>query len=502
MRFADSFRAARWIRLINLVLQSLLFTALFSGLNYLALHYSWRYDLTQHRRHSLSPETLSYLKGLRAPVQIVVTWTEDSENEEVAQIYRDVSGILREYVYATANNRATVEGASYDGRITTRYIDVFRQRREAESLGIEQANSIQVMSGNNRRTIGLEELYRFENKQKQEFRGEQALTAAILDVDNSEPTKIYVLRGNGEMQLDKTDAARGLSALKDEMRARNFDLQPLDLSVTKSIPADAALLIIAAPEGPYDKFEVELIRTWMTRSPPGRLIILLAPRARHGLESLLSDWGLVSDDVVVYDNGATGQDESGNLILRSLSKESPITAMFLANEMPLRFGQARAARPDPTRARDGGFDVKPLVATTESAWGERSYRMTSLTQRYDAGVDLPGPIVVAASSERVTPPNDDVLPFSVRGGRVVLFGGADFIANGRITNPANLGVFLNSVNWTTDRDTQLNIPPRPIERFQLSLSQDELSRLRYSLLLGVPGAAALLGLIVYWTRRR
>ncbi len=52
-----------------------------------------------------------------------------------------------------------------------------------------------------------------------------------------------------------------------------------------------------------------------------------------------------------------------------------------------------------------------------------------------------------------------------------------------------------------DRDTQLNIPARPIQRFKLSLSQEELTRLRLGLLLVVPGVIALLGLIVYWTRR-
>jgi ABC-type uncharacterized transport system involved in gliding motility auxiliary subunit len=111
-------------------------------------------------------------------------------------------------------------------------------------------------------------------------------------------------------------------------------------------------------------------------------------------------------------------------------------------------------------------------------------------------------VVIAASAERVAPPKDNVLPFSVRGGRIVLFGGADFVANGRLANAGNIGLFLNAVNWAVDRDTQLNIPPRPIERYQLSLSQDELRHLRYSLLLGLPAAAALLGLIVAWTRRR
>ena len=46
----DSFRTARWIRTLNLVLQAVLFITLFGGLNYLARNHSLRYDLTQQRR--------------------------------------------------------------------------------------------------------------------------------------------------------------------------------------------------------------------------------------------------------------------------------------------------------------------------------------------------------------------------------------------------------------------------------------------------------------------
>ena len=53
-----------------------------------------------------------------------------------------------------------------------------------------------------------------------------------------------------------------------------------------------------------------------------------------------------------------------------------------------------------------------------------------------------------------------------------------------------------------DSDTQLNIPARPIERFQLSLSAARASRTcATASCSALPGAAALLGLIVYWTRR-
>ena len=95
----------------------------------------------------------------------------------------------------------------------------------------------------------------------------------------------------------------------------------------------------------------------------------------------------------------------------------------------------------------------------------------------------------------------DNLPFSVRTGRLVVMGTGDIVANDRIANEGNLAFFLNAVNWTVERDTQLNIPARPIERFQLSLNQLELTKLRYSLLLGLPALAAALGLFVYWSRR-
>ena len=46
-----------------------------------------------------------------------------------------------------------------------------------------------------------------------------------------------------------------------------------------------------------------------------------------------------------------------------------------------------------------------------------------------------------------------------------------------------------------------NVPSRPIDRYQLPLSQAELGHLRLSLLFIAPGVAAVLGLLVYWTRR-
>jgi hypothetical protein len=497
MHLFESFRATRWIRTLNLVLQAVLFTTLCGGLNYLALHYSWRTDLTHSRRYSLSPETLSYLKELTRPVRVVVTLTEESD----AQTLTDVRSLLREYTYATEANEKGV-------RLTVEYLDVYQRRRDAEQLGLDQPNAILFLSGEQRRVVTAGELYRIVRRgsvvDKKDFRGEQAFTAAILDVSSSERKKIYFLTSHGELRLDDVDPRTGLSALAADLRLRNFALDALDINYTRKVPDDAALVIVAAPQGVESCVQEQLRQYLSTRA--GRVILMLAPRTNAGLDDLLYDWGVMVDDDVIYDTSQESSTETGDLIIFP-HQAHPITQTLIDRNIPLSIGPTRSLRPEPGRAQGSGLNVTTLAATSESAWGERNYRRRGVPE-YNPGVDIKGLpqmdpancLGVAVAAERVQARGN--LPFSVRSGRLVVFGTADLVTNNRLQGaPGNYNLFLNAINWTVDRDTQLNIPPRPVEKFQLALSQQELLRLRYCLLLLVPGAAALLGLMVYWSRR-
>jgi ABC-type uncharacterized transport system involved in gliding motility auxiliary subunit len=90
----------------------------------------------------------------------------------------------------------------------------------------------------------------------------------------------------------------------------------------------------------------------------------------------------------------------------------------------------------------------------------------------------------------------------VPGGRLIVVGSGDIFSNRRLADSGCQALLINAVNWAVDSDTQLRFPPRLIERFQLSLSQEQLAKLRLGLLFALPGAVGLLGLLVHWTRRR
>ena len=207
MNLADSFRAARWIRFCNLLLQAVLFLALFGGLNYIALNHAWRFDLTQSRRHSLSAETKSYLDRLERKISIIVTIPNDDANEELAQAYRDVNGLLREYAYTPRS--------SAGGKVEVRYLDVYQSRHEAEALNIDLPNVVVVQCEGRQRVLTLSDLYRTKDRRREAFQGEAILTAAILDVSSPDKKKIYFVAGHGEMRPDDVERARGRSQLRD-----------------------------------------------------------------------------------------------------------------------------------------------------------------------------------------------------------------------------------------------------------------------------------------------
>jgi hypothetical protein len=489
MKALESFRLARWVRTANLVVQAVLFMTLFGGLNYLAGSHSWRFDLTRYRRYSLSPETLAYLRELRSPVRVVVGEAESAAGPEIR-------GLLREYAYATES--------SPDGRVSVEYLDIFQGRRRADQLGLDQAGEILVSSGEHQIKLTGDELYQVADRERRAFVGEQVITGSILTVSNPERKKIYFLTGHGELRPDDVDPVRGLSTARDQLRQRNFDVDVVDLSAARRIPQDASLLIAVAPQSPFSAHEKELLRQYLGNNA-GRLVLFLAPGYPHGLTDLLLDWGVTADDDLVLDVGAENMTEDGDLILRDFPSH-PITQALVNYGILLRVGPAGTVRPDTARAAGYGLSTIAIALCSPTAWGEVNYRSRGQAA-YNPGVDvrpLPGAdppdrLPIAVASERVA--TRDNLPFSVRGGRLVVFGTGDLIANGRIESAGSLNMLLGTVNWMADRDTELNIPARPIERFQLSLSAAELRKLRFTILLVLPGAAILLGLAVHWTRR-
>ena len=486
----NEYRVARRFHVANRIVQIILGLCLVASLNYLAAKYFTRIDLTQSGTYSLSPESKAHIRALEEPVSIIVTIPNDPEVAELKQIHQHLRKLLREY-----EAEGMKEGKAY---INIEFLDIYQQRKRAQDLRnkykLTQENIILIAMGERTREIRQAELYEVADNQVTGFRGEKVITSAIIDVSAKDEDKIYFLVGHGEMRLEDVDPLRGLSQLEAFLRERNYILATLDLAVEENVPLDADLIVVPSPQAGLLSEEVEKLRRYMSERN-GRMIVLIDPGRRHGMEELFYDWGILADDMVVEDIGPDFRVQGGDLIIRRFAAH-PITKLLVDYQVTALFGRPRPMRTDPGSLKDPRLKVTQIIGTSDQSWAESDYR-TEDPIKFDEERELNGPIPLASVSYRTAGTG---LGINIPGGRFVAFGNSDFITNNRLRAFGNRTLFFNSMNWALAKNSMLNIATRPLESYQVVMSKRDLNRtlIYYAIL---PSATALLGLLIYLIRR-
>ena len=491
-RVSDQFSLANRVRFIHRIIQGLLAVFLVLQLNYFGMTHYVRYDVTQNHFFTLSPETRAHLRELDEPIKIIVTTPKNSPQRDVSLLYEYTENLLEQYDHAL---REMGQGDLVQIEYVNIYRDLERMRDLANKYGVEDENLIVVAGPERTRVLTPTDLFDFEDMEAEAFKGEQALTTALLEITTANRPTIYFTVGHGEMRLDDVSQDRGLSELASALNEKNFAIGHLDLSQESVIPDDADLIICADPRGPFLPAEVELLRRYLL-DRAGRLSVYLSPTNNAGLTTLFEDWGIRADDMVIFETGSAFIGSAGSFLIRRFS-EHPMTDTITKNDVFLVSGVMRPVRPDPAAPIDERLKVQPLLFSSDSSWGEAGYHSGG-TPSFDAATDLPGPVMLGALAERRAASQ---LGIQIPGGRVLAIGSGDLLANRRLSSSLGNQLFLFSqINWLLERDQTLALPPRKIESFQFNLSQAELKRLAITLLI-IPLLIGVQGLVIIWIRK-
>jgi len=488
----DQYQFSNRLRKLNRFLQIILSILFFVALNYLAMQHYARYDISRGHLYSISPESKAYIETLAQPVSIIVTTPPNSPLQEEQILYRYVSQLLDQY-------KDAAHRANRDDLLTIEYVDLLKDTQRAESLaqtyGVEQPNAIIVAGPENTRVLSSTDVLVFDNFDPVAFKGEQAFTSAIIEVTALTRPTLYFTIGHGEMRLNDVSPNRGLSKLATELNARNFALGALDISQVDAIPKDADLIVIADPKGPFLATEEEILRSYLLENA-GRIIFLLSPGREHGLDNLLFDWGIRADDMLVLEQNPDYIEGAGNYLLRQFAQHE-ITDPLIRNQTFILSGPLRPVRPDLGAPIDDRLHLTSLLGSSSSSWAEQAYT-SSGTPSFDPSTDLPGPITIGTLAERRTASQ---LAITIPGGRLLVIGSGDLLANHRLTQTLGNGLFtLSALNWMLDRDQTIALPPRPIEQYTITLSRADFKQL--ALLFLIPSCTVgLLGIGLLWLRK-
>jgi len=456
-------------------------------INYLSYRHYQRFDWTKSSYYSLSEKTVKVLNDLTVPIKVYVFYPPFNRT------FDDIRELLNRYT--DVNKKLEVE-----------YVDPEKDPSRVRFLmnkfkipAPSQAALVVFEQGDKNKYVYDKDImdmdysgmkYRQAPKIKG-FKGEQAFTSAILNLTQEKQPVVYVVTGHGERDIDDTSQG-GLQVCSTLLDRENVKVQKLPLYQKKEIPSDCSLLMIVGPKEPYTDDEKKLIGHYLENG--GRLFAALDPQTNPGLEAALRNW-----DVEVGNNIVVDPESSQRLLFFSALNlfADHYGSHEITNDLKGKATLFSGVRSVQVGTSNPKIQAAMLVQTSPKGWGETN--MSDETFRFDEGTDLKGPVSFAVAVESIPDKVDDT---PLKNVRLVVIGNSDFISNSQITNLSNASFFLNIVNWLTSREKLIAIGPKTPEQTRIRLNAAQMRHIFWFALAGLPGLSLVLGVAVWWRRRK
>ena len=458
-----------------------------------------RVDASAGSRWTLSPATVETLKTLDESVHIYLLFgASDPLGQSVRHTLEaylaatkklDVTSIDPDrdpLAFEDIRRRFTLEaGRTADGRVVTdASIIVSRGER---SWFIASSDLLEVSSGDDLRARPREE---------------QAITTAIRRVLSGERTVACFTTGHGEAALDDT-GAQGLDAFATILKKSNLDVRAVAL--TGPAPFDGcSLALVAGPHTPFGRDE-SLALDAFARAGHGVFLALGPVLAETGvvetgLDAFLGERGIGVDGALVVETvGDRVVAGSRGLRFRAEVAEHPVTT-GLASGVPNRplvvLDLARSLR---HVVSSRGISAADLLHSSEQAFALRDLREVGSWKDVPpkGAADVPGPHPLAMIAEE--PCADGKMS------RVVVVGSAAVLEARAWSEPLQSrgAAFLTEslVAYLGGDLPIVDVPEKQEIAAGLRITDDARSSIGRYVLLVVPGAFGVLGIVIAWLRR-
>lgn len=433
--------------------------------NFLAVRYSTRLDLTENQIFTLAPQSQEVVQALEQPVEVVVfDALPNSQDRQLLESYQ-----------------------RQGGQFNYEYVNPYDNPRKAQEFGATQTGSVYLDTGENRQLL--------QNIGPEERLSERGITNALSQIASEQSLTVYFTQGHREFPIDGSET--GFMQAANALEEQGYAVQPLDLSETGEVPKDASLVVVAGPAEEFFDAEVEALNAYLNNG--GSVMLLIDPRTSPRLGALLDDWGVTLDDRIVLDTSGTGQ-------LVGLGPAAPLVTDYPDHPITSDFGGGRSFFP---LVRPVNVEELPNVTATPVLESNPQSRAESVTAEgeldfdpeaaptgpYTLGVALSRPVAGAEPD----PENPDASPPEAR---LVVIGNSTFATDGLFDQQLNGDVFLNAVNWLGQQnDAALSIRPKEVTNRRIVMTVQQQIGLGVFALLVLPVVGFALALVM-WLKRR
>lgn len=481
--------------------------------NVIAFRYGGReIDLTREQAHSLSSLTLNQLATLDRPVTFHLVFGRGSR----AFRQLDRIGQLLELYRARRPDLIRIESVDP-------FTDLSRLEdlaRRAPDLAAMQGGGVLIEygQGDDARFVSVggremfdqpiversgENIGRFETT----FRGEDAVTSALIRIREGRATKVAFTTGHGESDLnDLNPNGPGLGIWKARLMANGCEIVETNL-LREPVADDVELLVIAGPKEAFKSQEVARLKAYSDRGKP--VLALLGNLEPAGLDDYLKSFNLAIGPGLVIDP-QSNFNRNLQLIFCVLGEgvNHPITdalgagrAVLIPNGAPIEILGTAPGGDQRGEAQPINRDLIPFPILKS---GIRSWAETDLKDprpRFSQETDRPGPVVVAAAvGERTPETSADANPATLKPRLVVISSrsAAENLVQG--IEPTNLDLAMSAVSWLRGRPDAIGITPKT--HAALTLTADASLRWRLVVVPTIISMMTIIGVggLVYYLR--
>jgi ABC-type uncharacterized transport system involved in gliding motility auxiliary subunit len=455
----------------------LLFISILGMLAWISNQYSYQFDLTANKRHSLSSNSIDLLNTLDKPVTIHAYTTDDVTRQAINEIISRYQRVKPDFKLRILNPDIDIEQVQKDGVVMNQpfaFVIYYEGRMEhIDSLS------------------------------------EQSISNALLRLNRRDNQQVVFLSGHGERELDGDDN-RAYTILKQQLSEMGFNLQTLNL-LEDSLPENTRLLVIAAPANPYLAGEVEHIEKYIDDG--GNLLWLTDPGELFGLDKIATSFGLQLQDGIIIDNNTE--------LRQTLGIEHPaiipVTEYFphiITNTIRYNtlFPLARGISPLTHENAVNNWQAEVLFNSTGKSWSEAGGLKEEMVFEPGKG-DVAGPITIAVALHRPKGSLKDSMEDSPEtrqqddqaeaagSQRAVVVGDSDFLSDTYIGAGANLNLGLNIFNWLIGDDDFISVEVRPAADTKLTLDDTQLVVIGFGFFLVIPLLLLIIGFRIWFLRK-
>ncbi len=465
-----------------------------------------RWDLTADQGFTLSDQTRQVLRSLEEPVRFISLM--QPEPVSVTRL-DEVQALAGEYVNTLLGQYALASG----GQLTVETLHPHRDRLRTETLRgerhLSRYNLVLVEGVTRSKQVFLEDLVTIDrgradaqsitNARIRAYHAEGPLTSALLSVADEVAPRVGFLSGFGGPRLDGFELF-DLGLFFSAVAGQGLDVERIDMS--SEVPGTALtgydVVVLCGPDLPLSRGAREALAAFHAEG--GGLLLAADPDyVSPEYDTLLRQLGLERDRAILCrddDPFLVGLDRA-LVTIGNFDPTHVVTTPIAAQRTFARFFGSGALGRSPSA--DARVISTPLATTGTHVFGD----LPSAAGARGDFVFTPGEGELRGARHVAFALERDASDAS---SRAVVLACASPLINSFLTSrdggPANMDLGLNAVNWLVDRPEAVAARPREVFESKVDLMEGELETIHLYVLLLMPLGGVLMGLAVWFTRRR